>query len=76
MTLKDVAEDECGITMHHIELPEDLGSDEREFYMTTLKVESLPMIIAVNSGTIRTFGYDEITSKTYKDDFVRFILGR
>lgn len=75
MKLKDIVDGKNDVKIYYLELPEDLNSEDRDFYIKDLGVENLPMIISIRSGKIENFGYDKITSKTYRKKFEKFVIG-
>lgn len=70
--LRNIAEENF-LTMFYNELPDILTQSEDEFYKDSLKIDSIPVLILIEDGEIRTFDFNSIFSETYKELFEKFI---
>lgn len=57
----------------YVEMPEILTKTEKDFISNRLKIENIPVIIAVNQNGIQYFQYENINSKNNRQELLFFI---
>lgn len=74
MKINQTIESRRNIPINNVSLKEEITDEEREF-LDEINVNEIPVIILIEKGSVRSFGYYDIIAKNYKNRFNNFVEG-